>query len=202
MITLFLNIKAIDIDTLLIVDDIRENLNVLSRLRRRNRPALILIEVMVLEMEGYRVPKQRCSMPATENTPEIFRIALNDAKDEELGLNLGADDYITKPTQSVVVLARVRTLLETKWVHDWVQSRNILLKAEVARLMVLANIFDAWVNMRVYKPVFSFEVARQIFLDGKDAQFHPDVVDAFMQNFLEFCEAAEKMRNGDGVATS
>ena len=49
-----------------------------------------------------------------------------------------------------------------------------------ARLMTLADVFDALINRRVYKEPFSFEDAKQIILDGRDKQFDPDVVDAYL----------------------
>ena len=369
-----MNSASINIDTVLIVDDMPENLNVLGQLLRsagyrvkaansgpvavrlalaEPRPSLILLDVMMPEMDGYAVLTQLRSTRETQNIPVIFLTALSDAKDEEMGLARGAADYITKPIQAAVVLARVRTQLEAKWARDWMSHRNALLEAEVAqrmaenariqavsiralanlaemrdnetgnhilrtqsyvlalaqklsthprfserltpryiellalsaplhdigkvgipdhillkpgkltpdewaimqthaalgasaiqlaeqsvdqpvaflsiakeiahhhherwdgsgypdrlagdaipisaRLMALADVFDALVNARVYKPAFSFDVARQLILDGRGSQFDPDVVDAFIASFELFCETAEKMRDQDGA---
>lgn len=48
-----------------------------------------------------------------------------------------------------------------------------------ARLMTLADVFDALINRRVYKEPFTFEDARQIIQEGRGKQFDPDVVDAY-----------------------
>jgi putative two-component system response regulator len=72
---------------------------------------------------------------ATEGIPVIFITAMDGAESEELGLSLGAMDYITKPINPVVTLARVRTQLELKDARDRLAAENSWLEAEVARRM-------------------------------------------------------------------
>ncbi len=152
-----MNMLSQDDETILIVDDMPQNLYVLGELLKSKgytvraansggaalrmaeqepRPGLILLDIMMPEMDGYEVLRQLRSNPATEEIPVIFLTALNDTHNEENGLNLGASDYITKPIKSAVVLARVRTQLEAKWARDWLKNRNELLDAEVKRRMV------------------------------------------------------------------
>lgn len=140
--------------TILIVDDIPENLEVLGALLQRAgyqvkaassgqaalkyaaqtpRPELMLLDVMMPEMDGYQVLKTLKSDPVIRDIPVIFLTALGDARDEEYGLALGAADYITKPIQPAVVLARVRTQLEAKRARDWLNNQNSVLEIEVAR---------------------------------------------------------------------
>jgi len=145
------NLKA----TLLIVDDTPENLTILGELLqlhydvlvapsgeralqiagRQPVPDLILLDVMMPGMDGYAVLAHLQQHPATRSIPVIFLTALNAAQDEERGLQLGAADYITKPIQPTVVLARVRTQLEVKQARDWLRDQNAFLEAEVARRM-------------------------------------------------------------------
>lgn len=61
-----------------------------------------------------------------------------------------------------------------------------------ARLMAVADVFDALVSKRVYKPGMPFDVARRIIIDGKGSQFDPDVVDAFEAVFDEFVAIAQQ----------
>ena len=49
-----------------------------------------------------------------------------------------------------------------------------------ARLMALADVYDALISKRVYKPAFSHEKARDIILEGRGAHFDPQIVDAFL----------------------
>jgi putative two-component system response regulator len=143
-------------ETILIVDDAPKNLYVLGELlksagyvvRAANsgaaalrmaelepRPGLILLDIMMPEMDGFEVLERLRANSVTEDIPVVFLTALNDKEHEEHGLALGASDYITKPFQSAVVLARVRTQLQAKWARDWLLDRNALLDAEVRRRM-------------------------------------------------------------------
>lgn len=141
--------------TILIVDDTAENLHVLSELLRPHyrvlaatsgavalriannlpKPDLILLDVMMPEMDGYEVLSALQDNEATRSIPVIFVTALAESSDEELGLRLGAVDYITKPIKPVVAIARVRTQLEAKQARDWLQNQNGMLEAEVAKRM-------------------------------------------------------------------
>jgi len=142
--------------TLLIVDDLPENLAVLSGLLRdagyrvkaahsgrvalryalqEPRPELILLDVMMPEMDGYEVLARLRADPVTRDIPVIFLTALADVAAEQCGLELGAADYIAKPYSPPIVLARVKTQLELKRAHDWLKDQNAFLDAEIARRM-------------------------------------------------------------------
>lgn len=60
-----------------------------------------------------------------------------------------------------------------------------------ARLMALADVFDALTSKRVYKAAFSFEKAYQIIIDGDGKQFDPAVIQAFIQEFPSFVSIAQ-----------
>jgi putative two-component system response regulator len=141
--------------TILIVDDQPENLVVLGdllephyRVRAVNngeralraaatepRPELILLDVMMPGMDGYAVLTQLRRDSLTRDIPVIFVTARDAALDEEHGLELGAADYITKPINPAIVLARVRTQLENKQARDLLKNQNAFLEREVARRM-------------------------------------------------------------------
>ncbi|ENO81772.1 two-component system response regulator [Thauera sp. 27] len=61
-----------------------------------------------------------------------------------------------------------------------------------ARIMALADVFDALISPRVYKPAMSFEDARSIIVSGRGIHFDPDVVDAFTDRFDDFVAIAER----------
>lgn len=64
------------------------------------------------------------------------------------------------------------------------------------RLMALADVYDALISARVYKPAFPHEKAKGIILEGRGGHFDPEVVDAFLSVEAEFVEIAEKFRDG------
>ena len=72
---------------------------------------LILLDIMMGAVSGTRLALMNKSDPATSNIPIIFCTARDDVEDMVAGLNLGADDYITKPYSLRNVLARVKAVL-------------------------------------------------------------------------------------------
>ena len=69
-----------------------------------------------------------------------------------------------------------------------------------ARLMALADVFDALISQRVYKPPMSFEDAYTIIAAGRGTHFDPDVVDAFIARFDEFCQIAIRYGEAETAA--
>lgn len=66
-----------------------------------------------------------------------------------------------------------------------------------ARLMALADVFDALISRRVYKPALSFDEARAIIARDRGRHFDPDVVDAFMDVFENIRQIAERYTDGE-----
>ncbi len=64
-----------------------------------------------------------------------------------------------------------------------------------ARLMALADVFDALISARVYKPPFSFEQARDLIAEQRGKHFDPDVVDCFLAHFEQFTAIAKQYQD-------
>ncbi|MDZ7862811.1 two-component system response regulator [Acidovorax sp.] len=148
---------------ILAVDDSSDNLWVLSGLLKdqyrvklagsgekalqiaRGSPApdLILLDVMMPGMSGHEVCRQLKAEPATRHIPIIFLTAMTGTEDEKVGLALGAADFITKPINPPIVLARVVTQLQAKAGADFLRDQNQFLQTEVQkRTRELAAIQD------------------------------------------------------------
>jgi len=117
--------------SILVVDDEPMNIDVLSGILRTEykvraalngeralvialsnpMPDMIMLDIMMPDMDGYEVCRQIKANPLTKNIPIIFVTAKNQNEDEKKGLELGAVDYITKPINPSLVLARVHTHL-------------------------------------------------------------------------------------------
>ena len=141
--------------TILVVDDMPENLGILFELLRPTyrvrgaisgkdalrvageapQPDLILLDVMMPGMDGHQVLAELRAKPTTRDIPVIFVTAMDHMEDEMHGLELGAVDYITKPIRAPVVLARIHTQIELKRARDLLRNQNTLLEAEVKRRM-------------------------------------------------------------------
>jgi DNA-binding NarL/FixJ family response regulator len=83
-------------------------------LAQREKPDLILCDVMMPELDGYGVLSSLRADAATATIPFIFLTARSDKPDLRRGMNLGADDYLTKPAQRSEVLAAIAARLARK----------------------------------------------------------------------------------------
>src|SRR5580765_4418384 len=79
---------------------------------RREKPDLILCDVMMPELDGYGVLAALRADPATAAIPFIFLTAKGEKPDIRTGMNLGADDYLTKPVAKADLLGAIRSRLE------------------------------------------------------------------------------------------
>jgi len=64
-----------------------------------------------------------------------------------------------------------------------------------ARLMALADVFDALISRRVYKQAMSYAETRDIIVEGRGKHFDPDVADAFLAGLDDFVSLAERYRD-------
>ena len=84
------------------------------RIARTELPDLILLDLMLPGMNGLDITKRLKGDPQTEHIPIVMLTVKNSDTDIVLGLELGADDYITKPFSPRVLVARVRAVLRRK----------------------------------------------------------------------------------------
>jgi putative two-component system response regulator len=142
----------LDRPIVLVVDDTPDNLKLMSGLlkdryrlkvanggeralaiaRSEPLPDLILLDIMMPGIDGYEVCRRLKQEPSTRDIPVIFLTAKTDAADEEMGLQLGAVDYITKPISPPIVIARVETHLRLKASGDFLRDQAAFLEQEVA----------------------------------------------------------------------
>ena len=299
--------------TILVVDDTPDNIDLLRAVLEddyrtkiavngeralkiaagADQPDLILLDIMMPGMSGYDVCRALKADAATANIPVIFVTAMSEVADEQLGLALGAVDYITKPISAPLVLARIKTQLGMKRMQEKVRGlprfrdfltdkniellfktaplhdigkvgipdhillkpgrfephemaimkthttlgRDAILAAErelgievdflkyakeiayshhekwdgsgypqglageqipiSARLMALADVYDALISCRIYKDGMRHEDAVKIIAEGRGTHFDADIVDAFLRIQDQF--QAISSRYADGV---
>jgi putative two-component system response regulator len=120
-------------NTLLIVDDTEENIDILVdllrdeyellvalngkraiELARGHTPDLILLDVMMPEMNGFEVCNVLKDDRETSHIPILFITALSEVEDEAKGIQLGAVDYIRKPFNPLIIQSRIKSNLTHK----------------------------------------------------------------------------------------
>ncbi|WP_119461477.1 response regulator [Rhodospirillaceae bacterium SYSU D60014] len=139
---------------ILIVDDNAANLDILRtrlanhgyeilaatdgeealRIAREERPDLVLLDVMMPKMDGTEVCRRLKGDPSFPFIPIIMVTAKSDARDIIAGLEAGADEYLTKPVDQPALVARVKSMLRIKALHDMSQEQAARLEAQAQQL--------------------------------------------------------------------
>lgn len=94
-------------------------------------PDLIFLDIMMPEMDGYEVCRRLKEDPSTQHIPIVMVTALADRESRLKGLEVCANDFLTKPVDSTELMMRTRNLLKVKESEDFLKQYNELLEAEV-----------------------------------------------------------------------
>lgn len=93
-------------------------------LAAETQPDLILLDVMMPGMDGFETCRRLKAQAETRHIPVVLVTALDGREDKIRGLEAGADDFITKPLDDVILFARVRSLSRLKQVMDELRERE------------------------------------------------------------------------------
>jgi putative two-component system response regulator len=133
--------------TVMVVDDAEENLMIMESILAKeyslklfnnakdaldyafaNPPDLILLDVMMPDIDGFEACRRLKANPKLVDIPVIFITAKNEDEYEELGFSVGASDFLHKPINAPIVVARVKTHLKIKLVMDYLRNENVRLQ--------------------------------------------------------------------------
>jgi two-component system cell cycle response regulator len=129
---------------ILVVDDVEPNVRLLEakltieyydvlschdgltalKLASDEKPDIILLDVMMPGMDGFETCKRLKADPETRHIPVVLVTALDGREDRIRGLDAGADDFLTKPLDDLVLFARVRSLVRLKLIMDELRERE------------------------------------------------------------------------------
>ncbi len=99
----------------------------------QNPPDLILLDIQMPRMDGYEACRYLKTHPATQFVPIVMVTALDSDEDKIRAIQAGADDFVTKPYSTVLLMTRARALLKIKHLNDQLQARNKLLRQVLNR---------------------------------------------------------------------
>jgi diguanylate cyclase (GGDEF)-like protein len=126
------------------------------------QPDLILLDVMMPKMNGFQVCQKLKNSDETRFIPIIMVTALNELEDKIKGIEAGADDFICKPYNKLELLARVKSLLRIKHLHDQLEEK--LKELEVAheqlRQLAITDGLTGLYNFRYFKEQLTQELNR------------------------------------------
>jgi adenylate cyclase len=153
-------------------------------------PDIVLLDVMMPGMTGYDVCKKLRENRATEMLPVVMVTALDPGQERVKGIEAGADDFLTKPINQPELLARVRSLLRVKALHDELTELNRTLEARVVTQVAQLE------NLSRLKRFFSPQLAEAILTGGaedplKSHRREITVVFCDLRGFTAFAEIAE-----------
>ena len=129
---------------ILVVDDIEANVRLLEAkltaeyyevltasdgptalaIAAQEKPDIVLLDVMMPGMDGFQVCRRLKDDPETRHVPVVLVTALDGRADRIAGLEAGADEFLTKPIDDVMLFARVRSLTRLKMVIDELRTRE------------------------------------------------------------------------------
>ena len=115
-------------------------------------PSLVLLDIMLPEVDGLTILKRLRSMPKAKKMPVIMLTAKNSEYDKVKGLDMGADDYISKPFGVMELIARVNAVLRRGGVDEADKSLEISnLSLDHARRDVCVNSVPVKLTFREYE---------------------------------------------------
>ncbi len=209
---------------ILIVDDNPENLDILqARLgrhgyeiltardgeealatARETLPDLVLLDIMMPKLDGIEVCRRLKADRSLPFMPIIMVTAKADSKDIVAGLEAGGDEYLTKPVDQASLVARVKSMLRIKALHDTVQEQTARLEAQATELSEWNRTLEHRVGEQVtqlerlgrLKRFFSPQLAELIVAGNaedplKSHRREVTVVFLDLRGFTAFAETAE-----------
>jgi adenylate cyclase len=96
-------------------------------------PDLVLADIQMPRMDGLTLCRHLKAAAQTRFVPIVVVTALDSEEEKLKAIEAGADDFVSKPYNAVVLLTRVRSLLRIKQLHDEIESRNRLLRQVLNR---------------------------------------------------------------------
>lgn len=155
-------------DTILVIDDMPNNLRILDLLLtdagyqtrlipsgqlaltsiKNEIPDLILLDIRMPGMDGFEVCNKIKEIPGCESVPIIFISALSETEDKVKAFKSGGVDYIIKPFQTEEVLARVRTHLKIHKLQNSLELKNHDLETAIEKIKTLSGLLPICSNCK------------------------------------------------------
>jgi class 3 adenylate cyclase/CheY-like chemotaxis protein len=171
---------------------------------KAERPDLILLDVMMPKLDGFEVARRLKADRSLPLMPIILVTAKAEAEDIVAGLNAGGDEYLTKPVDQASLVARVRSLLRIKGLHDTAEAQAKRLAEQAQQLSELNRTLEARVAAQVgeldrmgrLRRFLPRQLAELVIASGDEALLashrrEVTVVFCDLRGFTAFSEVAE-----------
>lgn len=147
---------------------------------RDQRPDLVLLDVMLPKLDGIEVCRDLKTDTSLPFIPIIMVTAKTDSAEIVAGLEAGADEYLTKPVDQAAMVARIKSMLRIKALHDMVQEQAVQLEAHALQV----SRWNQTLEQRVADQVAELERVSRLrrFLSPQLAEL---IVSSGRENLLE-----------------
>ncbi len=145
-------------------------------------PDCVLLDVRMPDMDGFAVCERIRVLPEGVHTPILFLTALRDVDTFDRALEVGADDFLTKPVRPTELVVRVKTTLELRRVKAQLDDHYTLLKKQrddLLRLQLQKERLTAFVVHDLKNPVNTLDLHAQLLV--RDKTLSPSARDSAMQ---------------------
>ena len=113
-------------------------------------PDLLVLDVMMPDLSGFELCAMLRARHATRLLPILMVTALHALEDKVKGLELGADDFLSKPINRAELLAKVKSLLRVKSLQDEVEAQRVELEAKNRELLTIQRFKESMTQMVVH----------------------------------------------------
>ncbi|MDD5473811.1 MAG: response regulator [Candidatus Methanoperedens sp.] len=112
----------------------------------KEEPDIVLLDIMMPEMSGYEVCEKIKQQDVTRFTPVVIVTALSELKDKVKAIEAGADDFLTKPVNTIELITRVKSLLKSKYFHDQLIKSKEKIEAQNEFKTIMANLLPLMIE--------------------------------------------------------
>ena len=171
---------------------------------REARPDLIVLDIMMPKMSGIEVCRALKSDTTLPFIPIVLVTARSEPKDVVAGLEAGAEEYLTKPIDQTALIARIKSVLRIKALHDQTVEQAARLEVQAAELVQMNRTLEKRVaeqleeleRVNQLRRFFSPQLAEHIISTGQDelmAGHRREITVVFcdLRGFTSFSEVAE-----------
>ena len=190
----------------LVVDDLPANVKLITAILKKDyeiipaysgeeaiekveseKPDIVLLDIMMPGIDGYEVCKRIKQGDSTRFTPVVMITALSDVEDRIKAIQVGADDFLTKPINSQELITRTRSLVKAKHFHDQLVKSKAIIEAQNDFRTILINllpyIFKIIDSNRKTEVIHQMSEQVELFLWSKYIQKQPENMLEMAQTF-------------------
>ena len=190
----------------LVVDDLPANVKLITAILKKDyeiipaysgeeaiekveseKPDIVLLDIMMPGIDGYEVCKRIKQGDSTRFTPVVMITALSDVEDRIKAIEVGADDFLTKPINSQELITRTRSLLKAKHFHDQLVESKAIIEAQNDFRTILTNLlpylFRVIDSNRKTEVIHQMSEQVEVFLRTKHIQKSPENMLEMAQTF-------------------